>query len=339
MFEKVLRELERMKQMQVSVPIETDDEGYYDKECPSDNCLFQFKVLADDWRDKFKDESVFCPLCGHNAPANNFWTTEQIEKSKEQTIQQVKSRLNKAFAESARDFNRRYPKGGFLTMKMEFKGSSTSSFILPIPAKKELEQKIECANCGANYSVLGSAFFCPCCGHNSVNETFDNSIKKIKSKIKNIDTIRKAVSEISEDEAELTVRSLIESGLSDGVVAFQRFCELTYKNNLKEDKKVKFNAFQNLEIGDQYWKDLIGESYIDWLSESEYGRLNILFQKRHLLAHTEGIVDEKYIEKSKDLAYKVGQRIVIKENDVLEIVELINKLVDKIRKKLALNKV
>ncbi len=334
MFEKVLKELERMKRMQVSIPVETDEDGYYDKECPSENCLFQFKVLAEDWSNKFNDDSVYCPLCGHNAPTDNFWTTEQIEQGKEQAINQVKNRINEAFSESAKEFNRKQPKGGFLTMKMEFKGSTTSSFILPIPAKKELEQKITCSKCGSRYSVLGSAFFCPCCGYNSVIETFDNSIKKIESKINNIETIRKAVTEISADEAELTVRSLIESGLSDGVVAFQHFCELTYLENRKTDEKIKFNAFQNLEIGAKYWETIFNESYQDWLSKNEYWELNILFQKRHLLAHREGIVDEKYIQKSGDTRYKIGQRIVVKEKDVMNLVRLINKIVNEIRIKI-----
>ncbi len=334
MFDKVLREIEKMQRMQISIPIEMDEDGYYDKECPSENCLFQFKVLAEDWKDKFKDESVFCPLCGHSATADNFATTEQAEIAKKHALNLIKSRLNNAFSESAKEFNRHHPKDGFLTMKMEYKGSSTNSFILPIHAKKELEQKMKCSECGSQYSVLGSAFFCPCCGKNSANETFNNSIKKIESKIRNIETIRKAVAEINADEAELTVMSLIESGLSDGVVAFQRFCELIYRENQKSDKKIKLNVFQNLDIGAEYWNDLFGESYRDWLTDIEFKQLNILFQKRHLLAHSEGIVDEKYLEKSGDHIYKVGQRIVIKEKDVLKIVTLIKKLADKIRTKI-----
>lgn len=333
MFKKALREIEKLKQ--IRIPVNTDDEGYYDRECPSSECMFQFKVNAEDWTEKFKDESVFCPLCGHNAHADQFWTTEQIAFAKEETLKHIKSTLNKAFAEGAKEFNRRQPKGGFLTMKMHFKGSVVNSYILPIPAKKELEQKLTCSKCETKYSVLGSAFFCPCCGYNSVIETFDNSIKKIESKIKNIGIIRKAVAEISSDEAEITVRSLIESGLSDGVVAFQRFCELTYKNNVEPERKIKFNAFQNLEIGAEYWDELLGESYKNWLSERDYRLLNILFQKRHLLAHSECIVDDKYISKSGDSSYCIGQRIVVKEIDIEELVRMIKKIVNEIRNKIS----
>lgn len=319
--------------MIVPIPIQLDESGYIDKECPSETCLFQFKVYADDWKNLFKDESVFCPLCGNDAPAKSFWTTEQIEQAKKQAINIAIGKISQSFSDMASEFNRNQPKNGFISLKMEYKPTHTNSIIIPISAKKELEQKIVCKNCGARYSVLGSAFFCPCCGHNSVTETFDNSLKKIESKIKNLETIRKAVSEINADEAELTVRSLIESGLTDGVVAFQRFCELTYKNYTRSDAKIKQNAFQNLEIGGQHWKDLFSETYEDWIAKDKMMELKILFQKRHLLAHSEGIVDEKYIQNSNDNTYKVGQRIVVKEKDVMELVGLIKKISNIIKQK------
>ena len=89
---------------------------------------------------------------------------------------------------------------------------------------------------------------------------------------------------------------------------------------------MKFNAFQNLEIGASYWKDILGETYADWLTVDEMARLT-LFQKRHLISHTEGIVDQKYLDKTNDTIYKLGQRIVIKEKDVIELITLIEKLV------------
>lgn len=331
MFDKLIRELKKMERMKVSIPIETDSEGYFDKECPSDNCMFQFKVYAEDWADRFKDESVYCPMCGHNAPADSFWTTEQVKKGQDQAFEYFESKLSKALSDNAKDFNRRQPRNSFITMSMHYKGSKSNYYIMPIQAQKELQQKITCSKCSARYSVLGSAFFCPCCGYNSVSETFDNSIRKIEAKLKNLVVVRSAVSKISEDEAEITTRSLIESGLSDGVVAFQRFSELTYKKINPDDNKLKLNAFQNLEVGSDYWIKIFNESYKDWLSIEEYNRLNILFQQRHLLAHCEGIVDKKYIEKSGDRKYKVGQRIVVKETEVSELVSLIKKIVFRIR--------
>ena len=74
MFESLIRELENLNHKKISVPINADAEGYLDKECPSKECLFVFKAKEEDWKNLFKDEAVYCPMCGHNAPADSFWT-------------------------------------------------------------------------------------------------------------------------------------------------------------------------------------------------------------------------------------------------------------------------
>lgn len=45
-----------------------------------------------------------------------------------------------------------------------------------------------------------------------------------------------------------------------------------------------------------------------------------LFQKRHLLMHCDGLVDADYIQKSGDHDYAIRQRIVIRENHVLGLI-------------------
>ena len=57
-----------------------------------------------------------------------------------------------------------------------------------------------------------------------------------------------------------------------------------------------FNAFQQLDQGSQLWKEVIGKEYTHWITNEEFSRLQILYQRRHLLSHNEGIVDEKYFE-------------------------------------------
>lgn len=66
MFEKMLRELQSMQgQIEVVVPLEADAEGYLDRECPAEACLFTFKVYGDDWHSLVKEAEVFCPMCRH----------------------------------------------------------------------------------------------------------------------------------------------------------------------------------------------------------------------------------------------------------------------------------
>lgn len=333
MFEKLFREIEALQRTKkMSVPIKADKEGYYDKECPNKECLFEFKVHEDDWKNIFKEEQVFCPMCRHEAKATSWWTTNQLKKAKDQIIKHVHGRIGRALEEGAREFNSGQSSNSFISISVNVSGTSPYHYVLPVQAKQEMLLKITCKECNSRYAVIGSAFFCPSCGHNSAEETFDNSLKKIEAKLKNLSIIKKAIEAISKDDAETTCRSLIETSLNECIVAFQRFCEVTF-SKLNPLVKIKANAFQKLDVGGEYWKTIYRESYNDWLTQSEYSKLNDFFQKRHLLSHTEGIVDQKYIDKSGDKNYLVGQRIVVKEKDVVILKHLVEKIVLIIRQK------
>ena len=73
------------------------------------------------------------------------------------------------------------------------------------------------------------------------------------------------------------------------------------------------------------------KGYEDWLNKIELDDLKILFQKRHILVHNEGIVDDKYIKRSGDMTYKVGQRVVVTRLDIRRLVGLIGKFAVEIR--------
>jgi len=325
-----LRELEQLKT--ISIPVEADDDGYYDKECSSEECKFQFKVYAEDWKPLFKDEVIYCPFCKHKSIAG--WTSEQIKHAKDQAFRYFTSKLGKVLKRGADTFNRRQPKNSFISISLKVSGFKSEHHILPIPAKEAMELKIQCDKCKARYSVIGSAFFCPCCGYNSIERTFDDAMKKIEAKVDNLDLIRKSLVDVGKkDIAEITCRSLIESGLSDCVVAFQRFLEESYKKH-PNAKEPPFNVFQRIKEGSKLWKDLLNEGYEDWLTPEEMNDFQLLFQRRHLLAHREGLVDQKYIDKSGDKAYDIGQRIVIKERDVKRLAKFVNQVVGKIREKI-----
>jgi DNA-binding IclR family transcriptional regulator len=60
--------------------------------------------------------------------------------------------------------------------------------------------------------------------------------------------------------------------------------------------------------------------------------LEIYYQQRHLLAHHEGIVDQRYIERSGDKTYHVGQRIVVTPANVKHMRDLISKVANQLRK-------
>ncbi len=325
MFEETIRALEQLSDgMTYKMDVLPDDDGYYDKECPNEECMSKFKVNAEDWHKLFSDEAVYCPFCGHVAPARSWWTTEQVEQAQQQAKEQLVVKLNQAMREDVRRFNRSQPRKSFIKISMKFSGN-TSFVDLPASALEVMEQKIECDNCGAHYAVVGSAFYCPCCGKNSAKLTFNNTIDKVRAKIKNIPLIWDAIAVHSKDEAERTCNSLIESSISDLVVAFQRVCECVYPQ-IDGALTLKKNVFQRIDDGNALWVGLVGKGYQDWITPIQLAKLRRCFQQRHLLQHKDGVVDEEYIKKSGDSSYHVGQRLIIKERDVSEYADIIETL-------------
>ena len=59
----------------------------------------------------------------------------------------------------------------------------------------------------------------------------------------------------------------------------------------------------------------------DYLTPAEMATLKRAFQQRNLLAHTQGIVDQNYIDRSGDSSLEVGERLVIDEDAVLRFLE------------------
>jgi len=323
MFEEALRAMKQLNGSTYRMNIEPDKNGYFDKECPNQECLSKFKIWPEDWESKNETDIMFCPFCGHQAPFKSWYTTEQVEQAKEQAFNHVKAAFGKALQRDAANFNRKSKKG-FITMTMKFKGS-TYALNLPAEALEEMEQQITCEKCGSRYSIIGSAFFCPSCGHNSAKQTFSNTILKVKDKIDMVNRINKLVSEISKDAVARTCESLIETSLSDLVMAFQRLCECIYPQ-LQGAKPLTRNIFQRLDDGNNLWKNLINKSYEDWSSHSEYVILKKCFQQRHLLQHKDGIVDQDYFDKSGDDKYSIGQHIIISKENVLQYLDIVVKI-------------
>ena len=280
MFEDLIKEMERMNGQSVSVAILSDEKGYIDKQCPNEECEFIFKVNEEDWANIFKDEAVWCPFCRHEAPSDQWFTIEQVEHAKAEALAVMKGKIHNSLRSGAQKFNRRQPKNSFISMSMKVTGGPKRTHTIPAKAADLMQLEIQCESCESRFAVVGSAYFCPACGYNSVTRTFRDSLRKIRAKKDSVNVVKQVlIDTVGKDEAELTCRSLVETCISDGVVAFQKYCEGMYEGF----GKAPFNAFQRLDQASELWENAIQKGFDVWLSEEEIDLLRILYQKRHLL--------------------------------------------------------
>ncbi len=282
MFEELLRELDRLSGTHtVSIKVPSDTDGYFDRECPSVECTFQFKVHEHDWRHKVRDEEVFCPFCGHAAGSDSWWTQQQLKHAEEAALAQIEGRLSGAMNRDAQRWNRNQPKNSFISMSMKV-DSRPQHVLLPPAAAEPMELRITCPECACRYAVIGTAYFCPACGHNAADLMFTQSIEGIRKTLDAIASITAAVSD--RDTAKNMKRLIIEHGLQNAVTAFQRYAEALY-SRFPELHAPRRNAFQNLTEGSDLWQKATGKRYKDYLSANVLKTLERYFQQRHLLAH------------------------------------------------------
>ncbi len=320
MFENLQRELQRLARLQqIEVPLESDAEGYADKECPAEACLFQFKVHGEDWKNLVRDEEVFCPSCRHTAPSDSWFTTAQIEAAKEYAFGSVVNGLNSAIRADADASKRRQKRDSFLSITLEAKGGK-DAVLMPVAAAEPMRLRTTCEACSCRYSYVGAAYFCPSCGQNSASHTFLQTLSTIRTAARLGPTLRTA---LGPDEAEVMTRTLLEKAMQDTVMSFQRLAEQLYE---RTGKTARRNVFQNLDAGSELWAAEIGATYEDLLDAEAMKRLRICFQRRHLLAHQQGVVDSDYIARCGDSAYAVGQRLMIRDDEVLEFADLVERL-------------
>jgi hypothetical protein len=319
----------------VSAGAVPDADSYIERQCPSTACRFIFKVHRDDWRVFFRDEAVYCPRCRHSGKGDQWWTEKQKNQAIERGAPQFLSGIDRAMRQDARIFNAQQPRNSFINLRMSVWGSGISPFYLPLQVSELWKVRIECEECHARFAVIGAAYFCPCCGHDAVERAFDTTMDRISKGMGSLDVIRGAFAELgSKDEAELIIQQLVESSIEDCVTALQRLLDTLYARHTGHPPEAR-NVFQRIDDGSNSWRQAVGIGYEEFLDSRELSRLRLFVEQRHLLSHTDGIVDGSYLKKTGDKTYTVGQRVVISPNDVLEMASLVRRVADGIRRSLA----
>ncbi len=320
-----------MSDINIPITLESDKKGYFDRQCPNDKCEFIFKISVEDWKDKVSDEQVYCPMCGYTAPADQWFTHEHVDALKGVAASYAISYISNEFEKIFGDLERSTRGNKYL--KMTYEPGQRITFVNnPIGQRPEWELDITCEKCHTRYSVIGSAYFCPCCGHNAVEHVFNESLDRVQTMIESIEDIYKTLEKSQgRDKAESMCRSMIEGTLGDIVSAFQKYAEDLYKQ-LVPTNKVRVNDFQIIEKGSNLFSEAISQGYDSWLTEEEIKDMNILFQQRHLIEHNNGLIDERYIKNSNDSSYQIGQRVIVRKPDALMLLGYIRKLSTGLRK-------
>jgi hypothetical protein len=288
---------------QFAVPLQTDDDGYLGRECPVQECLGYFKITPGTG---IKGPApCHCPYCGHSGDNKTFFTQEQIEYAQSVVIRQVTDAFHKDL--KSLEFDHK-PRGVFgIGISMKVKTSA------PLPIRyyreKQLETEVVCDSCTLRYAIYGVFGWCPDCGvHNS-----------LQILTKNFELVRKELVLAESADKELADH-LVGDALENLVSAFDGFGREVC---LRKTAEIRF---QNLAAARRKVQEVFGFDFADSLAPDEWDQVFRTFQKRHLLSHKMGVIDEEYVQKANDPGAIVGRKIHVTRDEVTASIGMIEKL-------------
>jgi len=294
----------------ISLP--TDEHGYTGRECPNPECKGYFKIVFGTGLHGVTD--CHCPYCGHTSNQETFATPDQIEYAKSVVMRKVTEAFIKDLKSLEFDIKPQGPFGIGFSMKLE------SGQLHPIHwyREKSMETHIECPQCTLKYAVFGVFAFCPDCGqHNSIHIL-----------VRNLELTSKMLDMALTMRPEIASR-LIENALEDCVASFDGFGrEVCSVHAVKSaiQKQAEKVSFQNLEGAKENVNKLFGFDIANGLSGEEWTLATRCFQKRHVLAHKMGVMDEDYVRKSGDRQAIVGRKVRIDADEVRRLIPVIGRL-------------
>lgn len=319
----------------LNITIPADEEGMIGRECPQPKCEKYFKIKPG--TGILDNPAMFCPYCQYEGTPDQFFTKEQIEYAKSIALRHFADKIHGEF----KKLERRSFKGKFFSMKITAKRGT------PPPIRhyleRQLQEKICCENCACEYAIYGVFAICPDCGVQNLFQVLNSNLELIK---RQVSLEQRLYSEFGEQfEAELNEivggvgQKLVEDACENAVTVFETFFkELNQRYQAKAIDPAKHfsgNLFQRLDGTRDWFLEQFDFDSFAGLEGPEIESLYLLFNKRHILTHNLGIIDEKYLAKTGMRQNLLNHKVDVSVDEVIAAIDAIKKVVDQAKHKFA----
>jgi len=300
--------------MQVSVTIPRDERGMMSQECPK--CELTFKIKPGMGL-KGKNLPCHCAYCGHVAGHDQFWTKQQVEYARSVAMRQFTDRFHAELKKLEFDHPPRGPCGIGISLKV-----TTQPYPPRYYHEPKLETDVVCDRCTLAYAIYGAFAFCPDCGSH-------NSFTILGKSLELADKMLALAGVQERDLAEHLVGDALENVVSALDGFGREICRVAAPQaaNPTEAEDVRF---QNLIGARNGVQKLFGLDLMTFVPAQDWEFACRCFQKRHLLAHTMGVIDDDYVQAAKDPAGVVGRKVEIRPEEVKRLIEVVRQFGEKL---------
>jgi hypothetical protein len=153
---------------------------------------------------------------------------------------------------------------------------------------------------------------------------------------KNLELAEKQVDLAAQVQGDMSPH-LISDALENAVASFDGFGREACRVNAAkatDSAKAEKISFQNPQGARTNVQQLFGTDFTQSLDAAEWDFINRCAQKRHLLAHNMGVVDQTYLAKTSDTTAKEGRKVQITGAEVKRLAQNLKLLGQKLLRSL-----
>jgi hypothetical protein len=273
-----------------------DKTGLWGRSCPKCKSYFRTDGI---------ERYMFCPYCDCHAPAATFTTENQL-----------------AFLNRQRElWNVAFEGGDNVTIDLDGIGSELPQN-RPSWTPREQQQQFHfvCEKCRAKSDVLGEYASCPKCSYRNSLVVFERHWEALDTEFRQAEAGLKERHERERKWGDLLPRFV---STFEAMAADVRAQLLKFPMTTKRRKEVENLSFQRIREAEEALRTWFGMEIFKGLRVEDGEFLNREFNRRHLLIHKAGRVDEEYIQKTGDDSVKINQTIRVRSNEITRLSGLI----------------
>ena len=199
--------------------------------------------------------------------------------------------------------------------------------------KQQLVFKCQNTRCNCQTDVLGEYAFCPRCGRSNARERF---FEAAQAELVRLEQIRTSVTD--RHEREVVWEQMTTGAVSrlEALAKHLRKILVLFPMTANRRKQLQQLNFQKVIESNtllQQWFDI---GFFEWPGDDEVPSRQIapddqefirkMVQKRHILIHNGGVVDEEYLRLAGDTTVRLDERIRIKSNEAKRLLTLVSEM-------------
>ena len=266
-------------------------------------------------RDPGPGETV-CPYSGYVSVDEDFIHPSDRKANRDQVRHDMIADIQDHLKDWVRDFNRKQPRDGFVTMSMRHKPGRNPRPSVSI--REDLLRDLQCGICGRSYGVYAIALFCPDCGAPNIGVHYSRERQLVLKQIALADA------HSATGEKELAYR-LMGNAHEDVLTAFETTLKTVFRYLRRFTGAASTidigNSFQNIVRARRLFSQVGVDPFAD-LGVSDLTVMAHNIQKRHVIGHNLGIADERYVRLTQQSSEETGESVQLLGDEIRKFCDI-----------------